>query len=88
VANAWDPDGDQTELKSWEKLMLGIRSVAMNEDDPDNTMQIGVTQRELALITFGGYLVLKLFPELGGTCMRLQEKLIELSEAQEFLPRS
>lgn len=82
----WDPEGVQEGLNSLEKMALGYIASRNEPDDPDDTMQLAVTKQELALIVFGGYLTLRLFPDLGGKLMRLNKRLMELSVAQEFLP--
>ena len=54
-------------------------------NDPEDSLQMAVTRRELALLLFGALLIGRLFPELSMYCAELYQKLTELSEAQDFL---
>jgi hypothetical protein len=82
----WDPDGAQERMTSLEKYALGFMASFHEEHDMDNTMQLAITRQELAFITFACFVCMRMFPELGGKAMRLQLRLLELSEAQDFLP--
>jgi hypothetical protein len=82
----WDPEGDQERMVSPEKYTLGFVACFQEEHDMDHTMQLAITRQELSLITFGGFMLARMFPELGGKILRLQLRLIELSEAQDFMP--
>jgi hypothetical protein len=84
--NRWDPEGTQEGLNSLEKLALGYIASRNEADDPEDTMQLALTKQEVALVVFGGFLVNRLFPDLGGKCMLLNQKMMELSVAQDFLP--
>lgn len=83
-----DGDGwaDVSNLPHWERYALGVRSVEIANDDPQKTMQVAVTERELALWVFGLILVVRLFPEIVEVVEMSLTKLRELSAAQEFLP--
>jgi hypothetical protein len=64
-----------------------LRCVREAPHDPDNTLALAITMRELACLTFGMLLVNTLFPECADTVCDVLEKIEEVSEAQEFLPR-
>lgn len=64
----------------------GVSSVFKSKDDPEDTMQIALTHRDLALIVFYMTFTARLFPELSIETASLMSKLIELAAFQEFLP--
>jgi len=64
-----------------------LRAIADSPDDPENTLQLAITMRELATLTFGLYLVNTLFPEMAHVICDVLEKVEAVSEAQEFLPK-
>lgn len=80
----WGPVDDG--MRSWDRRLLGVKSVVNSVHDPDNTMQVALTSRELALVAYGLFEVNRQVPEFGRLCHELVGKLVELSDAQAFLP--
>jgi hypothetical protein len=70
-----------------DNYALALRAVREAPSDPENTLQLAITMKELATITFGMFLVNTLFPELCFTVNDVLTKIEEVSEAQEFLPK-
>jgi hypothetical protein len=70
-----------------DSYQLALKAIKGAPDDPENTLQLAITMKELATITFGMFLVNTLFPELCFTVNDVLTKIEEVSEAQEFLPR-
>lgn len=77
---------DLSRIPGWQRYYLGVQSVARQPHDPEDTMQLAITHRELALFVFGVMLVGTLFPELRRAVIAANHKLIELSAAQDFIP--
>lgn len=67
-------------------VQMGVYSTLHSEDDPESTMQVALTHRDLAFIVFCTTFLIRAFPELGDACEKTMRKLIELSAAQGFLP--
>ena len=80
-----DP-GSIARMPFWQRYYVGVASVMQADDNPDTTMQVAMTEKDLALSSFGIMMVGVLFPECGKACRELGRKLVELSKAQEFLP--
>lgn len=74
-------------LPTWEQYVLGAVSIMQEKDDPDDTLQLALTHRELAAVAFGNLILNRFMPEFGGVLYKLQTKLRELATAQDFLPR-
>jgi hypothetical protein len=70
-----------------DSYQLALRAIKGAPDDPENTLQLAVTMKEFATITFGLFLVNTLFPELAFSTSDILSKLEETTEAQEFLPK-
>ena len=68
-----------------EVIFNGMQAVTQLPDDPERTLQVALTQRELGIITFALYFPWRIFPEIAPEINSLCENLIELTEAQEFL---
>lgn len=66
---------------------LAMEAVSRAPDDPENTLMVQLTTRELCSVFFGLLLLNNLFPETAFIVDACLAKLEELSEAQEFLPR-
>lgn len=77
---------DPRKIPSWDRYYLGVHSIFHAKHDPEDTMQVALTERELAVLAFGTMLVSTMFPEVGRVGRDINGKLIELSMAQEFLP--
>lgn len=71
-------------LPGMKRLQVAYISVIDAEDNPENTMQLALTARELSTILMGNMLISTLFGELGNVTGRLNLKLFELSKAQDF----
>ena len=56
------------------------------ESNPENTMMVALTQRDVALIAFATNVIMRLFPEVVSAVIELLAKMLELSDAQGFLP--
>jgi hypothetical protein len=65
---------------------IGIHAVITGDNDPEHTMTTALTERDLAVITFGSVLLNRLFPECGGAANALNQKLMQVSAGQGFLP--
>jgi hypothetical protein len=55
------------------------------EQDPEDTMHLTVTKKELGVILFALHFVHRIFPEMSKFVEGLCEKLEEISRHQEFL---
>ncbi len=73
------------EVSGGEFMHMGSRSVTTIPHNPDITMRVALTHRELALLVFALVFPGRLFPELVEDVVRLTDKFQELSAAQEFL---
>jgi hypothetical protein len=82
----WADADDIFRLPGYKRYALGALSVLNERHDPEDTMTLAVTHSELALITFSNMVTATLFPEVAERVVELNGKLIELSEAQAFLP--
>lgn len=82
----WVDPGEIERLPGWQRYYVGVLSVIAQPDDPEETMQVALTHRDLALFTFGAMLVGTLFPECVEAVRITNKKLIELSAVQEFIP--
>ena len=85
LPEGWIHWGD---VNGGEFMHLGSLSVTEIPSNPDITMHVAVTHRELALLVFALVFPGRMFPELADDVASLIEKLQELSAAQEFLPLS
>jgi len=66
-------------------MSMALRAMQTHKHDPEDTLALAITQRELAILTFGIWLVARLFPEVSpGTLEPLLHRVQELAEAQEF----
>jgi len=65
---------------------MGVWSTLNAEHNPEDTMQVALTHRDLAFIVFCTTFLIRAFPELSEACEDTMRKLIELSAAQGFLP--
>jgi hypothetical protein len=65
---------------------MAAKNVHVQPHDPENTLSLALTQRDLALTVFGNMVLMHLFPELGGFIREFNGKLMEVGLAQEFLP--
>jgi hypothetical protein len=65
-------------------IKLG-KVVSESESDPEHTMQLALTQRELGLVLFGLHFPYCLFPELQDDLRDLCKKIQEVGVAQEFI---
>lgn len=70
-----------------EMYWIGVRSIELAQEDPEDTMQVAVTHRDLAIIALGANLVIRLFPEVREQVGHTAAKLEELAHAQGFLPK-
>ena len=71
-----------------DNYQLALKAVREAPSDPQNTLQLAITMKELALIMFGMHLVNDHFPETTVFVLAsLLEKLEEVADAQEFLPK-
>jgi hypothetical protein len=78
---------DVSRIPGIHRYMLGIQSIIEADNDPENTLQVALTQAELACCVFCTMLGATMFPELAIRIEALTTKLAELSDAQQFLPR-
>lgn len=65
-------------------MKLG-RHILNTENDPDETLQFAITKKELGTILFGLHFVHRMFPEHSEDIEALCAKIVEISEAQNFL---
>jgi hypothetical protein len=70
-----------------DNYQLALKAITGASDDPENTLQLAITMKEFATVTFGMFLVNTLFPELAFVVGDVLNKLEEVSDAQEFLPK-
>lgn len=70
------------------EFMLGFKAVETADADPEKTMHAQLTERDLAVITFGSMVLSSLLPETKSACQLLNEKLMQVSAGQDFLPWS
>lgn len=81
------PDGvDPATFPGSMVVQMGVYATLNSEDDPEETLQVALTQRDLAFIVFCTTFLIRAFPELSEACEKTMRKLIELSAAQGFLP--
>lgn len=67
-------------------MTTGVLSALLSTHDPENTLQVALTNRDLGLIAFGITLCSLLFPEMRPALRDLHIRLAELAEFQQFLP--
>lgn len=67
-------------------VAMGTYSTLNSKDDPEDTLQVALTHRDVAFIVFCTTFLIRAFPELSEACEGTMRKLIELSAAQGFLP--
>jgi hypothetical protein len=66
-------------------MSMALRAMQTHKHDPEDTLTLAITQRELAIITFGIWLTARLFPEVSPSILQpLLHRVGELAEAQEF----
>lgn len=80
-----DP-GELGKIPPHERYVIGVYSVINAEDNPEKTMQLAVTEKDLALIAFSSMVTGMMFPEVGRHVSKMSLKLMEVSDAQDFLP--
>lgn len=68
-----------------DTIRMGVINVLTSSSDPQKTLQLALTHRELALIVGSLYFPARLFPELTGDVQGLIWKLEEINKAQGFL---
>lgn len=76
---------DLSRYPSWERYKIGAASIVMSKDDPEDTLMLSLTEREVALFAFGNMVSAFLFPEFQQIVGRTNKKLIEVSNVQQFL---
>lgn len=79
-------EGDGRDYPGLWVVQKGIRAVAGEPDDPENTMLVALTQRDLATIVFTVCFCVRAFPETARATESLMKKLIEISAATGFAP--
>jgi hypothetical protein len=67
-----------------DNYVLALRAVREAPSDPENTLQLAITMKELALIMFGMHLISDHFDEPTFVLADFLEKLDEVITAQEF----
>lgn len=67
-----------------EWLSMSVASVLYTEQDPEITLTVALTLRELNTLVLALYFPGRLFPELSDDVAGLIRKLQELGAAQEF----
>lgn len=72
-------------LPSWDRNRIGAISVAAAKDDPQETLQLALTEREVALFAYGNMILAFMHPEFRGVVGRANLKLMEVADAQKFL---
>lgn len=77
--------GWQSPETGLQVMKVGVATAELASNDPERTMQVALTELELHLIVFALYFPIQLFPELRPAYGALNQKLIELSDAQKFL---
>jgi len=77
--------GWHTNAGGLEVIYNGMKAATNLPNDPENTLNVALTQRELGLITFALFFPWRIFPEISEEINELCEKLVELTVAQEFL---
>ena len=79
------PEGFDFEgIPTWEKLSLGVAAIELAEDNPEHTLQIALTGRDVQYLAVGVLLVGSLFPEMLTKGRDLFARLIELGDHQGF----
>ncbi len=73
-------------IPTWKFIEWGARSVLEQESNPEETVFVSVTARELALLVFATVYTAKRIVELAPDANKLLDKLKELTEAQDFKP--
>ena len=76
---------DLAGLPSWLRYRACCLTVAQADDDPDKTMHVAMTMRDLTVTTFGLYVLTQLFPEMLAPASLLSIKLNETGVAQQFV---
>jgi hypothetical protein len=74
------------DIPSWKFIEWGAQSVLGVDDDPENTVFISLTARELALLVFAIVYTTNHIRELEEAAQGTLDKLREITEAQEFKP--
>jgi hypothetical protein len=72
--------------KSWVRYYMAVIAALTSSDDPENTLTVALTHKDLCLIVLGLITGCQLFPETGQDGALLLEKIEELIDAQGFLP--
>jgi flagellar assembly factor FliW len=78
-------EGWQSNESGLEVVLNGMKGIMDLSHDPENTLMVSLTHRELAMITFALFFPWRVFPEIAPEIDELCQKLIELTQAQEFL---
>jgi hypothetical protein len=76
---------DISQLPSFARYRISFLGVVHSPHDPEDTIQLALTRKELAMVLFGTQLVNALFPELVLVSRVLQNKVEEVGVAQEFM---
>ena len=84
------PEGhfyDLQSLPSWSQYALAAKSllVALEVDDPEDTLFVSLTISELSMLSFGLLVLSRIFPEFVHVASDLSQKVTEVSDAQNFL---
>ena len=72
---------------SWNLYAIAAGAIAksfLGGVDPEDTLMVQLTTPEVGMLTLGSLLASRIFPELIPVSLVLQDKLIELSDVQEF----
>lgn len=88
MSEKWPPDGwfDASQLPAHKRHAIGVQSILLSEDNPEETLQLALTHADLATVVFGVALIHDIFPEVSRYCVSLMRKLCEVTDAQAFLP--
>jgi len=78
---------DLHRLPSWRQYALAAESlvVAVEVDDPEETLFLALTISELSMLSFGLLILSRIFPEFVHVASDLSQKVTEVSDAQNFL---
>jgi hypothetical protein len=66
-------------------LHAGFAGALEGDNNPDETLTLAVTMRELAVLSLGIVFAMRIVPECAETASELGMKIQEVSRAQEFL---
>lgn len=75
-----------TPLPNIVRLFMMHGAIKSEPNDPEDTLQLALTHRDLAMFLGGAVLIGTIFPEFEDEVKEMMTKLQEITGAQEFLP--